>query len=271
MERAADAWDHNQFKDVIVKVANLEMYVHPGRHCMHSRIEYLLFTRSYYKALSFYLEEQPLLLTDLLTVLTPRIDHTRVVRMFNASGNDNLPLIKPYLVAVQHVSLWYFGMCGHYANCDWQLNIEAVNDAFNSILIDEEDYNTLRDSIDSFDRYDPISLAKKLEKHPVLEFRRLAAHLYKVSVKSKHLRLLSADIVLRKTLDGRHRSDYRKRTSCSRMPSSPPPPQTQSTLRRTFSHTLSLSGIGSVSPQCSMLASICYAPTLLWISHGSMA
>lgn len=26
MERAADAWEHNQFKDVIVKVANLEMY-----------------------------------------------------------------------------------------------------------------------------------------------------------------------------------------------------------------------------------------------------
>jgi len=140
MERAADAWEHNQFKEVIVKVANLEIY---------------------YKALSFYLEEQPLLLTDLLTVLAPRIDHTRVVRMFNASGNDNLPLIKPYLVAVQH------------------LNIEAVNDAYNSILIDEEDYNTLRDSIDSFDRYDPMALAKKLEKHPVLEFRRLAAHLYK--------------------------------------------------------------------------------------------
>jgi len=28
-----------------------------------------------------------------------------------------------------------------------QLNIEAVNDAYNSILIDEEDYNTLRDSM----------------------------------------------------------------------------------------------------------------------------
>jgi clathrin heavy chain len=57
-----------------------------------------------------------------------------------------------------------------------------VNDAYNSILIDEEDYNTLRDSIDSFDRYDPMALAKKLEKHPVLEFRRLAAHLYKVQM-----------------------------------------------------------------------------------------
>ena len=25
MERSADAWEHNQFKDVIIKVANVEM------------------------------------------------------------------------------------------------------------------------------------------------------------------------------------------------------------------------------------------------------
>lgn len=48
------------------------------------------------------------------------------------------------------------------------------------MLIDEEDYDTLRDSIDSFDRYDSIALAKRLEQHDLLEFRRLAAHLYKV-------------------------------------------------------------------------------------------
>lgn len=238
---------------------------------MYSAINCLPFTHSYYKALSFYLEEQPLLLTDLLTVLTPRIDHTRVVRMFNASGNDNLPLIKPYLVAVQHVSPCRPSMHRRYTDYGLQLNIEAVNDAFNSILIDEEDYNTLRDSIDSFDRYDPISLAKKLEKHPVLEFRRLAAHLYKVSIKAIDPRLLSADILLRKTLDGRHRSHYQRRISCSRMLSSLPPPRTRSTLRRTFSHTLSLLGIGSASRPSFMLASICYAPTLSWISHGNMA
>ena len=56
---------------------------------------------SYYKALSFYLQEQPMLLNDLLTVLTPRIDHTRVVRMFQRS--DNVPLVKPYLISVQKV------------------------------------------------------------------------------------------------------------------------------------------------------------------------
>ncbi|KLO17941.1 clathrin heavy chain [Schizopora paradoxa] len=138
MERSADAWEHNQFKDVIVRVANIEIY---------------------YKALSFYLQEQPMLLNDLLTVLQPRIDHTRVVRMFQRS--DNVPLIKPYLIAVQN------------------LNNEAVNEAYNDLLIEEEDYKTLRDSIDSFDNFNNINLAKRLEKHELLEFRRLAAHLYK--------------------------------------------------------------------------------------------
>ena len=61
-----------------------------------------------------------------------------------------------------------------------QFNIEAVNDAYNDLLIEEEDYKTLRDSIDSFDNFNNISLAKRLERHELLEFRRLAAHLYKV-------------------------------------------------------------------------------------------
>ncbi|KAF7798005.1 hypothetical protein EIP86_009215 [Pleurotus ostreatoroseus] len=138
IERSADAWEHNQFKDVIVRVANIEIY---------------------YKSLTFYLQEQPTLLTDLLTVLIPRIDHTRVVKMFRQI--DHIPLIRSYLIAVQH------------------LNIEAVNDAYNDLLIEEEDYKTLRDSIDSFDNFNNINLAQRLEKHELLEFRRLAAHLYK--------------------------------------------------------------------------------------------
>jgi clathrin heavy chain len=64
-----------------------------------------------------------------------------------------------------------------------QLNIEAVNDAYNDLLIEEEDYKTLRDSIDSFDNFNNIGLAQRLEKHELLEFRRLAAHLYKVGLR----------------------------------------------------------------------------------------
>lgn len=80
--QSADAWEHTAFKDVIVKVTNLEIF---------------------YKALKFYLAEQPLLLNDILVVMTPRIDHTRVVQIFQKS--NNLPIVKPYLISVQKVRL----------------------------------------------------------------------------------------------------------------------------------------------------------------------
>jgi clathrin heavy chain len=98
IERSADAWEHNQFKDVIVRAANVEMYVLPRFTLLP-----LIIASSYYKALTFYLQEQPTLLTDLLTVLIPRIDHSRVVRVFRQI--DHIPLIRSYLIAVQHVCL----------------------------------------------------------------------------------------------------------------------------------------------------------------------
>ncbi|KAI5295640.1 hypothetical protein KEM52_000745 [Ascosphaera acerosa] len=138
MERAADAWEHHSFKDIIAKVANLEIY---------------------YRALNFYLQEQPLLLTDLLQVLTPRIDVNRVVRMFEKS--DNIPLIKPFLLNVQ------------------PQNKKTVNNAINDLLIEEEDYKTLRDSVENYDNYDPVELAQRLEKHELVFFRQIAASIYR--------------------------------------------------------------------------------------------
>ncbi|KEQ58296.1 clathrin heavy chain [Aureobasidium melanogenum CBS 110374] len=138
MERAADAWEHHSFKDTIVKVANLEIY---------------------YKALNFYLQEQPSLLTDLLQALTPRIDVNRVVRMFEKS--DNIPLIKPFLLNVQ------------------TQNKRAVNDAINDLLIEEEDYKTLRDSVENYDNYEAVALAQRLEKHDLVFFRQIAANIYR--------------------------------------------------------------------------------------------
>lgn len=138
MERAADAWEHHSFKDIIVKVANLEIY---------------------YRALNFYLQEQPSLLTDLLQVLTPRIDVNRVVKMFEKS--DNIPLIKPFLLNVQ------------------SQNKRAVNNAINDLLIEEEDYKTLRDSVENYDNYDPVELAQRLEQHELVFFRQIAASIYR--------------------------------------------------------------------------------------------
>jgi clathrin heavy chain len=58
-----------------------------------------------------------------------------------------------------------------------------VNEAYNRLLIEEEDYETLRHSIDSYDNFNSAILVSELREHALLEFRRLAAHLLKV----KHL------------------------------------------------------------------------------------
>ena len=138
IERAADAWEHHSFKDIVVKVANLEIY---------------------YRSLNFYLEQQPTLITDLLQALTPRIDVTRVVKLFEKS--DNIPLIKPFLLNVQ------------------AQNKRAVNNAIHDILIEEEDYKTLGDSVQNYDNYDPMDLASRLEKHDLVFFRQIAASVHR--------------------------------------------------------------------------------------------
>uniref|UniRef100_A0A672LG98 Clathrin heavy chain n=1 Tax=Sinocyclocheilus grahami TaxID=75366 RepID=A0A672LG98_SINGR len=138
MNHPSDAWKESQFKDIITKVANVELY---------------------YKATQFYLEFKPLLLNDLLIVLSPRLDHTRAVNFF--SKVKQLSLVKPYLRSVQN----------H--------NNKAVNEALNNLFITEEDYQALRTSIDAYDNFDNISLAQSLEKHELIEFRRIAAYLFK--------------------------------------------------------------------------------------------
>ncbi|KIK31690.1 hypothetical protein CY34DRAFT_764410, partial [Suillus luteus UH-Slu-Lm8-n1] len=63
-------------------------------------------------------------------------------------------------------------------------------------------YETLRDSIDSFDNLDNIGLAQRLEQYGLLEFRRHAAHLYKKNFRweesislSKHNQLYKDAII----------------------------------------------------------------------------
>ncbi|XP_022243917.1 clathrin heavy chain 1-like [Limulus polyphemus] len=134
----SEAWREGHFKEMIAKVANIELY---------------------YKAIQFYLDYKPMLLNDLLLVLSARMDHTRAVNLFTRV--NHLPLVKPYLRSVQN------------------LNNKAINEALNGLLIDEEDFQGLRTSIDAFDNFDNIALAQCLEKHELIEFRRIAAYLYK--------------------------------------------------------------------------------------------
>ncbi|GFQ92711.1 clathrin heavy chain 1 [Trichonephila clavata] len=138
MTHPTEAWREGHFKEIITKVANIELY---------------------YKAIQFYMDYKPMLLNDLLLVLSPRMDHTRSVNFFTKA--NHLPLVKPYLRSVQ------------------SLNNKAINEALNGLLIEEEDFQGLRTSIDAFDNFDNIALAQRLEKHELIEFRRIAAYLYK--------------------------------------------------------------------------------------------
>merc|ERR1719326_1804058 len=75
--------------------------------------------------------------------------------------SGNIPLVLPFLKAVQ------------------SNNDKNVNEAINRCYIEVESYADLRESIDSFDQFDHIGLAQQIQKHELLEFRRIAATLYK--------------------------------------------------------------------------------------------
>jgi clathrin heavy chain len=138
MAHSAEAWDHREFKEIMLKVANTDIV---------------------YKAIGFYLEEQPLLVKDLLSTLQAKVDHTRVVQLVKRL--NHLPLVREYLVAVQPG------------------DIAAVNEALHQLLIEEENFEALRTSVDTYKNFDAVALAQTLEKHAFLEFRRLGAYLYK--------------------------------------------------------------------------------------------
>lgn len=153
IEKSSKDFDHGYFKEVVVKVANLEIY---------------------FKAINFYVKEHPSLLVDLLTALTPRLDIPRTVKLFTTS--DNLPMIKPFLINVL------------------ERNNSVVNQAYHDLMIEEEDYKALKDAVDSYDKFDQLGLAARLEKHDLIYFRKIAATLYRRNKKwAKALTILKDD------------------------------------------------------------------------------
>jgi len=162
MDHAPSAFKHDTFVEAITQVRNKELH---------------------YLALAFYLDEEPAALGKLLTILTPFLDHSRVVHQFKKQA-EYLPLIAPYLKSVQ------------------KANLAPVNEAINSLLVDEEDVEGLRASIDEHDAFDQIALAQRLERHELLQFRRIAALLYKRNKRWEHaLTLSKADQQFKDAID----------------------------------------------------------------------
>lgn len=142
MEHSPTCWRHDVFVQHILKVTNLDLY---------------------YRALIFYLEEQPMLLNDLLKLLAMKIDLSKCVAVMRKAGH--LTLIEPFLKSVQNQ------------------NLSAVNEALNEIYVENEDYEGLRSSITEYDNFESLSLAQQIENHELLEFRRIAAIIYRKNTK----------------------------------------------------------------------------------------
>jgi clathrin heavy chain len=117
----------------------------------------------YNKSIDFYVKEQPQLLNDMLKVISSKVDLSTTVNQLKK--NSALALAAPFLRSVQSAN-----------NYD-------VNEALNEIFIEEEDPENLKTSILKYSAYDQLSLAKKIENHPLLEFKRISALVYRKNKK----------------------------------------------------------------------------------------
>ena len=78
IEHSPTAWKHDTFCHNIVNVANHDLW---------------------YKAILFYLEEEPMLLNDVLKLLSNKLDLTKTVQTMKRTGH--IALITPFLESVQ--------------------------------------------------------------------------------------------------------------------------------------------------------------------------
>jgi clathrin heavy chain len=135
-----------------------------------------------YKAITFYIKQHPLQLGRLLQLLTSNLDHSRVIHLLRK--NDAINLAVEYMKSVQKEDL------------------SVVNEALNEFYITEEDYESLRSSFDDFKNFDQIYLAQKVEKHELLEFRRVAAYIYKKNARfTQSVRLSKEDRMYKDAID----------------------------------------------------------------------
>lgn len=169
MMEHATAWDNDLFLDSVTKVRNAELM---------------------YKAIGHYLVMHPLLFTRLMEVMEENVDHSRVVSQLRRSGDWALELGLPYLKSVQ------------------KYNLSAVNEALNELYVEDEDYESLRKSIDKFNNFNMIALASKLATHELLEFRRISAYVYRRNKKwSQSIELSKNDRMWKDCIDTANESE----------------------------------------------------------------
>jgi clathrin heavy chain len=168
MERS-NSFNNELFLDSIIKVRNNEVM---------------------YKAIGFYLTQHPMKFVRLMEVVEELVDHARVVNQLKRTGDWALQVAQPYMKTVQ------------------KNNVSAVNEALIELYIEDEDYSSLRDSIDAFQNFNMIALASKLSTHELLEFRRISAYVYRCNKKwSLSIELSKNDRMWKDVIDTANESE----------------------------------------------------------------
>ena len=144
MEHSPSCFSHDSFVALLLKSSNQDML---------------------YRAIGFYIEENPMRLNEILRQLALRLDLSKAVGQIRRAGL--LPLVIDWLKSVQ------------------SQNVQAINDALNQIYLETGDFESLRNSILAYDSIDAIGIAKQIESSDQPEFRRLSALIYRRNGKFK--------------------------------------------------------------------------------------
>lgn len=112
-----------------------------------------------YDSIKFYLQYFPAKTNELLVSISTKLEPARVVS--TVGKLNQIPIIKKYLELVQ------------------EKDIREVNNALHELYIEEEDFDALRASTTKFANFDSAGLAKRLAGNELLEFKRIAATLYR--------------------------------------------------------------------------------------------
>jgi len=117
----------------------------------------------YSEAIKFYVDEQPQLLNEMLKVIANKLDYsTTVYELRRASA---VALALPFLKSIQSSN--------HF----------DVNEALNEVHVEDEDSDSLKNSILEYASFEQINLARRIENHSLLEFRRISALVYRKNKK----------------------------------------------------------------------------------------
>lgn len=105
---------------------------------------------------------------------------------------NQIPIIKKYLELVQ------------------EKDIREVNNALHELYIEEEDFDALRASTTKFANFDSAGLAKRLAGNELLEFKRIAATLYRNNKRWKQsIELSKADNLYKDAMETAAESQVR--------------------------------------------------------------